>query len=134
MRKLKIALLCGALACASPTPLFAQASQAGITPCGGGTLAVTGTSSNVQLSTCGPVAIVYNISTQEAFYALGSTSATAAVAQSSTTSPVASQYSIPGNTYVVINVPNAGAPAWYLAAITATSTTTLRIVQGYAAP
>ena len=38
-------------------------------------------------------------------------------------------YSLPGNTFVVLNVNTVGG---YLAAITATSTTTIRIVQGYA--
>lgn len=106
---------------------------AGITPCAGGTLAVTGTSANVALSKCGAVVIVYNITSQEAFYALGATSAATATAQSSSTvAPVASQMSIPGNQFVVLQIPP-DTPG-FLAAITGTSTTTLRIVQGYAAP
>jgi len=113
-------------------PAHAQAGLAGISPCAGGTLAVTGTSANVQLAGCGPVVIVYNITSQEAFYAVGATSAAAATAQSSSTAaPIAGTFSIPGNTFVVLNI-NTQSP--YLAAITATSTTTLRIVQGYANP
>ena len=113
-------------------PLSARAQQAGISPCAGGTLAVTTSSSNVQLSACGPVVIVYNITSQEAFYALGAASSTAATAQTSSTSaPAANTYSIPGNDFVTLNANN---QTPYLAAITATSTTTLRIVQGYALP
>lgn len=117
----------------SMLPHLAMAQQAGIAVCAGGTLAVTGSSANVQLSTCGPVVIVYNISSQEAFYAVGSTSSIAATSQSSsTTAPAANTNSIPGNSFVTLNVSNLAA-SW-LAAITATSTTTLRIVQGYAQP
>jgi len=124
-------LAMGALLCASDSD--AQVGVAGISPCAGGTLAVTSTSSNVQLSNCGPVVIVYNITSQEAFYALGNTSSTTATAQSSSTAaPIAGTYSIPGGLYVVLNVNNQTAP--FLAAITSTSTTTLRIVQGYANP
>ena len=116
-----------------PISAFAQSAQAGMSPCAGGTLAATSSSSNVQLSACGPVVIIYNISSQEAFYGFGSTSSATATSQStSTTAPVANEYSIPGNTYVVVQVPNTGAAAWYVAAVTATSTATLRIVQGYA--
>lgn len=117
------------------SPLGAYAQQAGISACAGGTLAVTGTSGNVLLATCGPVVIVYNITSQEAFYNTGATSATAATAQStSTTAPVNGNgaNSIPGNSFVTLNIGNL-ANTW-LAAITASSTTTLRIVQGYAQP
>jgi hypothetical protein len=110
----------------------ANAQIAGLTPCAGGTLAVTGTSANVLLSTCGPVVILYNITSQEAFYTTGATSGAAATAQtSSTAAPAANTYSVPGNTYAVVDLTG---PTSYLAAITATSTTTLRIVQGYAKP
>lgn len=112
----------------------AMAQQAGISVCAGGTLAVTGSSANVQLSTCGPVIIIYNITSQEAFYAYGTTSTTAATAQtSSTATPIAGTYSLPGNSFITLNIGNLAAGV-YLAAITATSTTTLRIVQGYALP
>ena len=117
-----------------PNSAFAQSAQAGLSPCGGGTLAVTRSSSNVQLSACGPVVIIYNISSTEAFYGFGATNAAAATAQSgSSATPIANSYSIPGNTYVVLNLPvGSGASAGYLAAITGASTTTLRVVQGYA--
>lgn len=111
----------------------AQAQQAGISSCAGGTLAVTNSSANVLLSTCGPVVIIYNITSQEAFYAFGAASTTAATAQSgSTAAPVAGSYSLPGNSFVTLNISNLTAA--YLAAITGSSTTTLRIVQGYALP
>jgi hypothetical protein len=112
----------------------AMAQQAGISSCAGGTLAVTSSSANVLLSTCGPVVIVYNISSQEAFYAFGTASTTVATAQTtSTAAPIAGTYSLPGNNFVTLNISNLGTAA-YLAAITATSTATLRIVQGYALP
>lgn len=115
-------------------PLGAMAQQAGISACAGGTLAVTGSSANVQLSTCGPVVIVYNTTSQEAFYAYGTPSSTAATAQTSSTSaPIAGTYSLPGNSFVTLNISNLSSGVFF-AAITATSTTTLRIVQGYAQP
>lgn len=119
-------LLAALIALATVCPAFPQASQ-GITPCvqGGSvatTLAVTTSTNNVHLATtnCGPTVIVYNITSQEAFFNLGSASNTAATT---------SGWSLPGNTYVVLNVSTAGL---YLAAITASSTTTLRIIQGRA--
>ena len=111
-----------ALLCASSLPLHAQAGLAGISPCAAETLSVSGTSSNVQLSTCGPVVILYNITSQEAFYNYGAASTTAATT---------SNYSLPGNTFVVLNINTIGG---YLAAITGSSTTTIRVVQGYANP
>lgn len=130
MKRIAATLLTSAALC---SVAHAQVGVAGISPCAGGTLAVTGSSSNVQLSNCGPVVIIYNTTSQEAFYALGDTSSTTATAQSSSTAaPVAGTYSIPGGLYVVLNVNNQTSP--YLAAITATSVTTLRIVQGYANP
>jgi hypothetical protein len=117
-----------------PTSAFAQSAQAGISPCGGGTLAVTNSSANIKLSTCGPVVILYNITSTEAFYGFGATSSATATAQSSSSAtPVANSYSLPGNTFVVLNLPTAsGEAAGYLAAITGSSTTTIRIIQGYA--
>jgi hypothetical protein len=83
-------------------------------------LSVSVTSSNVQLGSCGPTVIVYNITSQEAFYKVGSSSSvTAAV----TGNP------LPGNTFVVLNVPTGRAAYWF-AAITSSSTTTLQFVQG----
>lgn len=130
MRKI-LAALCFALM----FPVGALADQAGISTCAGGTLAVTGSSSNVQLATCGPVVIVYNITSQEAFYNYGSASNTAATSQiTSTTAPTNGNgaFSLPGNSFVTLNIGNLTTA--YFAAITPTSTTTLRIVQGYAQP
>jgi hypothetical protein len=102
----------------------ANAQQlAGITPCSANSLAVTSSSGNVALNACGPTVIVYNISAQEAFYNLVTSAAGTATT---------SNYSLPGNTFVVLQIAQ-GTAAW-LAAITATSTTTFRIVQGRAAP
>jgi hypothetical protein len=117
-----IAILAMAL-CLLPVGAHAQSGTAGITPCAANTLSVSGTTSNVQLSTCGPVVILYNITSQEMFYNWGAASNTAATT---------SNYSLPGNQYVVLNLGGAGAAALYLAGITGSSTTTLRIVQGYA--
>ena len=117
MKRLIAALLLG---CAFTLPAGAQSGMAGISPCAAESLAVTGTTGNVQLSVCGPVVILYNITAQEAFYNYGAASSTAATTAG---------YSLPGNTFVVLNVNTVGG---YLAAITATSTTTIRIVQGYA--
>lgn len=113
----------------------ASAQLAGISACAGGTLAVTNASANVLLASCGPVVIVYNITSQEAFYNIGTSSAVTASSQStSTTAPTNANgsNSIPGNSFVTLNISNLATA--YLAAITASSTTTLRIVQGYAQP
>lgn len=104
----------------------ADAQIAGISPCKPNSISVTGTTSNVALAACGPVAIVYNITSQEAFYQLGATVATTA-----TTDPTLN-YSLPGNGFVVLQV-SSSTPG-FIAAITATGTTTLRIVQGWAQP
>jgi hypothetical protein len=103
------------IAAVALTPVYAQQ---GITPCASATLSVSGTSSNVQLSACGETALLWNVGTQELFYTIGAASNTAATTSSN---------SLPGNSFVVLNVSNA---KLYLAAITATSTTNLRITQG----
>jgi hypothetical protein len=95
----------------------AKAVLAGITVCSANTISVSNSSSAITLSSCGPVVIIYNITSQEAFYNTGATATT-------------SNYSIPGNSYVVLQVPQAN--PGQLSAITASSTTTLRIVQGIA--
>lgn len=96
-------------------------SQAGLTPCGSAiTLSVTNTTSNAQLSNCGGVVLVWNVGTVEAFYTFGTASTTAATTSS---------WSIPSTSFVVLNLPT-NRP--YLAAITASSTTTIRITQGNA--
>jgi hypothetical protein len=93
-------------------------SQAGITPCSSNTISVTGTSSNVKLSACGQTVLLWNVTSQELFYNYGPSSSEAATTSGN---------SLPGNSYVVLNL---GYAQPYLAAITATSTTTLRITQG----
>ena len=95
----------------------AKAVLAGISVCSANSISVSNSSSAITLSNCGPVVIIYNITSQEAFYNTGATATT-------------SNYSIPGNSYVVLQVSQA-APG-QLSAITASSTTTLRIVQGIA--
>ena len=111
-------------------PVFAQSSAPkGIALCAPNSLSVTGTSSNVQLSQCGPSVILENITSQEAFFKIGQASTTTA------TTTATDSYSLPGGAYMVIVVPtpNPGsASGWYLAGITATSTTTIRILQGNA--
>ena len=113
--KLAIALLLLA------SPKFAWAITAGITPCSNNTLSAgSGSSTNIQLSKCGGVVIVWNIGSVEAFYNYGSASTTAATT---------SNYSIPSGGFVVLNL---GTSGLYLAAITSSSSTTLRITQGQA--
>ena len=93
-------------------------AQQGITPCASKSLSVSGSSTNVALSNCGETALLWNVGTQEAFYKLVTTSAgTAATTDNS----------LPGNSFVVVNT---GAAPLFLAAITSTSTTTLRVTQG----
>jgi hypothetical protein len=122
---IRSALLILAALCCSITVAVAQ-EQHGFTPClasaGAQTLSVSSSSSNIQLATCGPNVMLFNITAQEAFYNLGSASSTVATTSS---------FSIPGNSYIILTVPN-GATGYYLAAITATSTTTLRVSQGIA--
>jgi hypothetical protein len=119
--RLILALLVAALSCIQVS--WAQQPPTGMAPCSAHTLSVSGSSGNVQLSGCGPSVILYNISSQELFYNIGSASNTAATT---------SNYSLPGNTSVTLTVPNPtpNAAGWYVAAITSTSTTTLRIVEG----
>lgn len=104
----------------------AKAVTAGMTVCASNTISASNSSSAITLSNCGPVVIIYNITSQEAFYNPGPIATTAAYNGAAGTGGL----SIPGNTYVVIQI-NQAAPG-QLSAITATSTTTLRIVQGWA--
>jgi hypothetical protein len=97
-----------------------MALNPGITPCSANSISVNNSSQNIQLSTCGPTVIVWNIGTVETFVNLGTASSTAATT---------SNYSVPANSYLVLNV---GTTGIYLAAITAASTTTLRVIQGTA--
>lgn len=103
-------------------PWEAISQVAGLTPCGAPiTLsASSGSSTNAQLSACGGVVLLWNVGTQEAFYKYGSANTTAATT---------SDWSIPSASFVVLNL---GTSRLYLAAITASSSTTLRITQGNA--
>ena len=93
-------------------------SQQGITPCAAFSVSVSGTSANQQLSNCGTTILLWNVGTQELFYVVGSASSTAATT---------SNFSLPGASFVVLNLNNTRP---YVAAITASSTTTMRITQG----
>ena len=105
-------------------------SPKGTSPCAPNSLSTSSVSSNVQLSTCGASLIIMNITSQEAFYKIGQASTTAA------TTTVTDSYSIPGNSFELLVVPGlAGSPGvagWYFAGITATGTTTIRLIQGNA--
>jgi hypothetical protein len=123
MKKFILSVCLGALLLL--TPAWAQQPK-GTSPCAPNSLTVTGTTGNVQLSTCGATLIVMNITSQEAFYKIGPASTQAA------TTTVTDSYSIPGNSFELLTVPGlAGAGSgWYFAAITATGSTTLRLIQG----
>jgi hypothetical protein len=98
-------------------PAEAQTFQ-GIRVCSSNnTLSASAVSSSVQLSSCASTTIVWNTGTAEAFLALGNSTVTATTAG----------ISLPAGTYLVLN---AGQAAPYLAAITASGTSALRIIQG----
>lgn len=101
----------------------AQTPLSGFTPCASYTISVSGTSANQQLSTCGSTAVLWNVGTQELFVALGTGSGTVAVATTG--------MSVPAGDRIVLNVGNS---QLYLAAITSTSSSTLRISQGWGYP
>lgn len=105
----------------------ASAQYAGLTPCGQASRAVTTSTANVALPTCGPTVILYNTSSQEAYYNIGS---------SSTITATTSSYYIPGGGFVVLQQPTGltSSTQWYLAAITPTSTSTFKVVVGAAKP
>lgn len=115
-RLLGIALFCLCVA----FPALAQQGH-GITPCGAKTLAVSGSTNNVQVTTCGPQLILYNTTSVALFYNFSSSSSVTATT---------SNYSLPGNSFVVITIPWPVTTAWYVAAITPSGSTTLNIVQG----
>jgi hypothetical protein len=128
MRALRTLLIIGVLTL--PCPVWAQQPPKGISPCAANSLSVSSTSSNVQLSTCGASLIIMNLTSQEAFYTVGQASTTAATTAGNTTA----SYSLPGGAYELITVPGLTGDknGWYFAAITATSTTTIRMIQGNA--
>jgi hypothetical protein len=105
---------------------YASAGQ-GIIPCtatttnpapGAQTVSVSNSAASIQFSNCGPTALVWNVGAQEVFYSVGPSGSAAATSSGN---------SIPGNSFVVLNV---GYSQLVLSAITATSTSTLRITQG----
>ena len=101
----------------------AHAQYAGLTPCAAKSLSVSNTTSNVALSACGPTAILYNTTSQEAYYNLSSSSSVTATTSS---------FYIPGGGFIVLQVPSG--TVMTLAGITPTSTTTFKVVQGAAKP
>ncbi len=101
------------------SPLKAQSTSSGITPCGAGlSISASSVSSNTLLSNCGGVAVVWNTGTAEVFLNWGTASNTAATT---------SGWSLPGGAAIELNT---GKAPLYLAAITSSSTSTLRVVQG----
>lgn len=123
MKKLVAIALLLLLGC----PAFGQQTPKGFAPCGNGlSLSVTNSSGNVQLNNCGPSVVLMNVGTQEAFFNVGQLSSTAANSNGNV------GYSIPGGAYLMITVPDQTAAGWYVASVTATSTTTLKIIEGRA--
>lgn len=119
LKKLLMLPLAAILCLFTASAASAQATQAGITPCGTPvTLSVTTSSSNAQLSTCNGTVVVWNVGSNEAFFTTGTTSGTVATT---------SNYSLPAGTSIVLNFGTSGR---YLAAITASSTTTIRAWSG----
>ncbi len=114
--------LLAALATCSP-PAMAQQPAKGFAPCHADTISATSPSSNVQLKNCGPSVILMNIGTQEAFFNVGQTSATVAAA---------TNYSLPGNSFIMIVVPYQTAVGWYIAGFTSSASTTIRVIEGIA--
>lgn len=97
------------------TVTAAQAEK--FTPCSAGaTISVTTGSSRAQVPACANAVIIYNTGSVEAFYKQGTSSVTAAT----------TDFSLPGLTYVVIDITS----GQYIAAITASSSTTIRLVPG----
>lgn len=124
MRSLSITpalALAAALLLSTPLDGKAQVNQ-GLVPCSSGTptsLSASGSSSNTQLiANCGVNVILYNVGSQEAFYKIGTSVAVAAATTDN---------SLPAGAFVLLSLtPN---QRW-IAAITSTSTTTIRLVQG----
>lgn len=121
---LRSAILVGLLA-VRVIPANAQQVPKGFAPCNAHTISASGSSSSVQLSNCGPTIILMNLTSQEAFWTYGQNSATATTAGSGLAS-----LSLPGGAYLMATIPDQTAAGWYIAAITATSTTTVRILEG----
>lgn len=123
MKKFIYALLACAIFISGLAPSFA-APQLGITPCQiaaqPADLAFSGTSANRRMSACGETVIVYNNSSSDVRYRLGTASNTTALT---------TDLLLPANSFVVLNV---GLSQLYIAFISS-GTGTLSFVQGTAA-
>lgn len=87
------------------------------TPAANASISVTNASGSAAISGTGGTLRLANVSTVECFVKVGGSTVTAAT----------TDFSVPANTQVFISVPNT---ATHVAAITAASTTTLRISRG----
>lgn len=97
-------------------------------PAVNGTIAVTTTSQRIALQGAGSVVLVANVSTVECFIAVGSSTVVAvAAAASPATDATDGSMSIPPNTSATFSIPDT---ATHLAAVTAATTTTLRVSRG----
>lgn len=118
-----LALLGGALAGYivaenPPTrPAWAQGGAFGLTPSTAASISVTGTSSRVQLGASGTTILLQNTGTNDAFVAFGGSGVTATT----------SSHSLPAGKSIAYNA----AASSYVAAITASSTTTVKVSQGF---
>ena len=118
-----VTLMAALLLTALPVAAFAQQPPRGFAPCKANSISATSPSSNVQLANCGPSVILMNITSQEAFFNVGQTAATTAAA---------TNYSLPGNSFLMITVPDETAAGWFVAGFTSTGSTTIRILEGRA--
>lgn len=97
-------------------------------PAVNGTIAVTTTSQRIALQGAGAVVTLANVSTVECFVAVGdSTVVATAAATPAATSATDGSMSIPANSWASFAIP---LDATHLAAVTAASTTTLRVSRG----
>lgn len=96
-------------------------SASSFIPKGAATLAVTGTTANVALPTSDATLIIQNVGAQNAFFNLGVGNGTTATT---------SNFSLPSGATISLGIGS----NTYLAAITATGSTTLNLIQGTGAP
>lgn len=87
------------------------------TPGGNFSLSVTTTTGNVAITGAGTTLRLANVTAQECFVAFGA----------STVVATTGGFSMPGNTQMLVTIPSG---TTHVAAITASSTTTLRIARG----
>lgn len=87
------------------------------TPAGNFSIAVTTTSGNVATTGAGTTLRLANVAAVECFVAFGGSDVVA----------LTSSFSVPGNTQILVSVPSG---TTHVAAITAATTTTLRISRG----